>query len=1128
MAGLPAASPWLLPSAGAQTLTTGSLSGTVTDPSGAVVPGANVTVTNLQGATHKAVSNAEGRFSFPLLPPSTYTVAVEAQGMSLSKQTVPVQVGQSPNITVAVAPGGASQNVTVNADTVPLTDTQSPALVTTFTAQQIQDLPAPGGDITTVAFTAPGVVTNGGSGYGNFSVDGLPGTSNLYVINGFNEEDPFLNLNNSGSSNLTLGQAEIAEASVVVNGYSAQYGRQAGAIVEYTTKSGSNAFHGMANYYYNGDTLNANDWFRNFAGEGRQRAISNQWAGNVGGPIIKNKLFFFADYEGLRYVLPNAGQAVFPSQQMQSYILSQVQQSAPANVAFYRQAFGLYNASPNAQLAVPVANGSGPLQDSSGNLGCGPGFAGTPTGTGGTFGVDTPCTTVAEGNASNINKEYLFATRVDWNISDRQRIFGRFKLDHGTQPTSTSFISPIFNTTSSQPSYEGQLEDSFVITPHLSNQFVFAANWYTAYFGPANIPASLAAFPTYVTFGLSSTNGGYGISPIGISNVFPQGRNVFQYQFVDDLSYVRNNHTFQVGFDFRREDLSDYDAQAGKFGTYSFNQLNDFASGTIAGQTSSYSQTFATQNTAYLALYNLGAYLQDNWQATPRLHLTYGVRFDRNGNGLCNNNCFANYNGTFSQAAGAADLPYSQIINANQAHAFNNVEAVVAQGRAGFNYSLTPDGHTVLRGGVGLFADTPPAIYLDSFAQNFPQLYSATVTSGAVGLGTTAGTAGNNAALSNVAIQNGFHTGQTPSAISNTLNGLGAPFTPPNFTVGPNTFRIAKYMEYNLQFQRQFSASDSVSVGYVGNVGSDEFMENSMLNASVQSTYGTFGGLQAAPANPGFQQVNGIFNSANSSYNALQVTYKHVDRRGLTVSVNYAYSHALDDVSNGGIGGEPYNGSKSITSAVTPFSLSALNYGNADYDTRHNITADYLYQMPFLKRYGKVVNSVAGGWMFSGKTYWRTGNPFSVVDSGLAQAVGGGTIGGTILATVAPGATFSHTCKGNGQTNPCINANDFLAASTETGFGNLARNSFYGPHYADSDFALSKKFVNTEKFSVQLGTFAFNVFNHPNFATPSNDVNGGNIGVSSSIVAPPSSPYGSFSSAGVGGRVLQVFGKIIF
>src|SRR5579863_10550553 len=352
-------------SAHAQNAVTGALTGVVTDSSGAVVPGATVTITDIATQEQRVVTtNAEGRYSAPLLKPAQYLVVASGSGLTSDKFAATVLVGREAVADLKMTPTGGRQTVTVSASADQLIDTQSAGPVTTFTEKQIQELPAPGGDITSVAFTAPGVVLNAGGSYGNFSSDGLPGTSNLYVLNGFDDEDPFLNLNNSGSSNLTLGQGEVAEAAVVQNGYSAQYGRAAGVIIDWTTKSGTNKIHGAANYFYNGDALNANDWFRNFAGEPRERAVSNQWAVNAGGPILKDKLFFFVDNEGLYYVLPASGAATFPTSAFENAVLARI---PSADLPLYQQAFALYNNSPSIKSARPITAS----EDTTGTLGCG-------------------------------------------------------------------------------------------------------------------------------------------------------------------------------------------------------------------------------------------------------------------------------------------------------------------------------------------------------------------------------------------------------------------------------------------------------------------------------------------------------------------------------------------------------------------------------------------------------------------------------------------------------------------------------------------------------------------------------------------------------------------------------------
>ena len=203
------------------------------------------------------------------------------------------QVGQTSKVDIDLSVAKGTQTVEVPAS-APLVSTE-PSINTSFSLPEVSQLPAAGGDITTIAFTAPGVVVNTMGGYGNFTVNGLPATSNLFTVNGENDMDPYFNINNSGATNLTLGQNEIQEATVIANPYGGQYGQLSGAQVIYTTKSGTNTFHGNAQYWWNGRTMNANDWFNNFYGDSRPFSNANQWAASLGGPIRKDKTFFFLE-----------------------------------------------------------------------------------------------------------------------------------------------------------------------------------------------------------------------------------------------------------------------------------------------------------------------------------------------------------------------------------------------------------------------------------------------------------------------------------------------------------------------------------------------------------------------------------------------------------------------------------------------------------------------------------------------------------------------------------------------------------------------------------------------------------------------------------------------------------------
>jgi len=1171
LCGVVCVSTFSAPSAYAQTAVTGAISGTVTDASGGAIPGAQVTIVDTAtDAKQTVVTNEEGRYTVGLLKPSQYKIT--ATSASLKSDTVQVEVvlGTTVPGDIRVTPTGDTTIIDVNATTVPLLDTQNVALSTTFNEEQIQELPTPGGDVTTIAFTAPGVVVNAGGSYGNFSSNGLPGISNLFVLNGFDNQDPFLNLNNSGSSNLTLGQGEEAEVTVVQNGYNSQFGRAAGAIIQYTTKSGTNKFHGMADYNYNGTLLNSNGWFNQYDGQPRPHAVSNQWAANVGGPILKDKLFFFADYEGLKYVLPGSSGAVtMPSPQLQAYALANVPAAAQS---FYQQTFSVFDASSVYKSAQPVTTGGGPGQDSTGTLGCGAGNApfnsllGTPTGTGGTFGVDTPCLVAGFGSANNINTEWLFTGRIDWQVSDKHNIYGRVKVDRGSQPTYTNFINPLFNAVSIQPEDEGQFNDTYVFTPKLTNVFVAAANWYSAYFGPANNAASQAVYPWFGVLDAgadgSGVNTASGMAALGVPYNLTQGRNVTQYQLEDDINWLKGKHAIKAGFNFRRDLVSDYDSQVETiFPFFLLYDLPDFASGNISSSSEGYGgdqydQAYTATTTAHLALYNIGMYVQDDWQARPNLKLTIGVRFDRTGNPVCHDACFSQYRGSFPSSNASLTGAYSSaaggpIYSANT-NPFPSTQIANFQPRFGFNYGLSQK--TEIRGGVGIFSDLYPAVFLDGVIQNFPNYFAPEVLSGIIAP-SGAGSLAANSAAANAAVQSGFASGQGVSQINTTLTNAGVPFTPPSLgAYFTGKFNVPEYLEYSLQIQRQVSKSDAILVSYVGNYGYDEVIINPYQNASggqfnnATGTWGVFNsntgafnppgtpgfaGLNATPADPRFTRVSTFTNNAHSNYNGGWISWKH-NGHGATGQLSYTYSHSLDTISNGGEGLNFNAGS--VSNQLTPsLGYGNLNYSNSDYDIRHNIVGDLVYDEPF-KFSNLIANSVLGGWSLGAKTYWRTGEPFTINNSAAIASYT--NLGTTLMAQRAPGVTrLSNTTSTNPHgavAAPGLNIGEYqgfgggTAAIAQNSFGDIRRNAFYGPHYVDTDLALTKTVVKLERMKLVIGANAYNIFNNVNFGQPVGTLTASNFGEISNTDAPPTSPYGSFQGAAVTQRVLQLHGKFTF
>ncbi len=1168
------------PAAFAQTTTTGSINGTVTDSTGAVVPGATITLKDeATGSTVNLTANADGRFSAPYLKPDKFDLSATAPGLQSVTTTIQVLTGQQSAANLTVTPTASNQTVQVSANNAQLIDTQTSNTTTTFTTQQFQNLPAPGGDITTIAFTVPGVVVGAGTqGFGEIVSDGLPGLSNLVVVNGADYSTPLYGgVNFSGSSNLTLGQQEIAQAAVVQNGYSTQYGRQAGIIETYATKSGSNRIHGLAQWDYNSAGLNANDFFNNLSGLSKPKAVSNQYAAQIGGPIKHDKLFFFVDTEGIRYVQASTGFVNFPSSALQASVLANPSLT-PGSAALYKAMFAGANASPAFAGAIPVVTGSGPQQDSSGSYGCGlgpgqtsadgktqgtsAGLGGTPDyATGGTLGTSQSesCVGSAFVNTEGMNREWLAAGRIDWNISSKHLIFFRVTDDQGYQPSFVSLINSAYDQISNQPSYTGQLNDTYTFTPNLTNNFIAAANYNSAIFQPANVAAGLAASPAEFD---QANNGGTNNTP-GIGQPtfftasttlgspwidFPGGVNNTQYQFVDGLSWLKGNHNIKFGFDFRRVDDTDVSLlTASLAGDYTFGSIADEFGGSLPGPVGSFfTQRFPALANIHNAAYNLGLYAQDEWRATPNLVIDYGVRVDRTGNPICTDSCYTHYLGGFPDTTATLDTPYSATLSAGHDSVFPAIEKAVIQPRVGFNWDTHGDGKTVVRGGVGLFSDNAPGLIAEQTFESFPNQYAAGVNVGTVALGP--GSAQAIAASSAAAVFSGFAQGATYNSINAiVLAETGSSFAPPNYSTTPQTYHSPRYMEYSLQLQKQITPTDAIILSYAGNHGFDLYISNSHLNQSMSANGGNgyyavglpFDGIPTNAPDPRFGQVTTFTNNAISNYNGISVEYKHIDRHGLTTDISYTLSHALDDISNGGNDQLPYNGNTAVSSQITLNSVSQLMYSNADYDIRNNFVMDLVYVEPNHFS-NKLVDFAAAGWTVGAKAYWRSGEPFGVFNVDAESALGSNASGGaTVLATVLNN-NFSHHC--NSYSKLCFQTPGLFngygpsdigpgvpASAVQTNFGNGPRNAYYGPHYADVDVNLYKDLFKKGDLAFQVGAQAYNVLNHVNFAQPDgNASNTSSLGSISGDINAPTSPYGSAQQPTVAGRVLVVQGRLLF
>ena len=557
----------------AQTSTTGDIAGVVTDPAAAVVPSAPITLKNVDtGSLTSTTTNGQGSYTFSLLQPGNYSVSANVVGFQKVLRTVTVTLGTSITVNLQLSLGSQVESVEVT-DEVTGVQTEDANLQTNFNAQQIAVLPNPGNDLSAVALTSPGVVMNttGGStfGGGNYEFFGLPSNSNVFTYDGANDNDPYFNINNSGATNLTLGLNDVQETSVVTNGYSGQFGGLAGANINYVSKSGTNSYHGNAEYWWNGRALNANNYFRNQANAKsgtdafpRPFVNANQYAASFGGPIKKDKSFFFVDYEGIRLLIPSIVPVNLPTQPFENAVIANLNTVSPASVPFYNQLFSTWNATPGAAGAQNSLKGGGCSNVTN--------LAGV------TFGAANPCVNQLQGGTSQATNDYLIVGRYDQVIGNNDKLFIRVQHESGLQASYTDPISPAFDARSSQPEWQSQLSETHTFGTNKVNNFVASLQWYSALFAMANPTAEFKTLPETVLLDDGS------LFPLNNEGTFfPQGRAVTQYGIVDDFSWTRGRHGLRFGVNFRRDDVSDHNFTT----VIPFVQeatLNDFAFGGVA------------------------------------------------------------------------------------------------------------------------------------------------------------------------------------------------------------------------------------------------------------------------------------------------------------------------------------------------------------------------------------------------------------------------------------------------------------------------------------------------------------------------------------------------------------------
>ena len=978
----------------------GGVQGTVTDSTGAVVAGAEITVTSpATGLSRTTQTDGTGNYFVSELPIGTYEVAVKAKGFQTAiVKEVRVEVSASQQVNVQLSAGGATENVVVTVQ-APLIDATEDTLGATLSAEQFQELPVSGRDFTKLLVMVPGSggdpsgAADSPGSFGLFSINGNRGRSNNYLLDGTDMNDGYRNLpaiNQGGvfGTPATILPMDALQEVSVVNSTEAEFGRNSGATVNIVTKSGTNKLHGSVYEYFRNNGLDARNFF-NPVGTPQNVFHNNQFGFSLGGPFKKDKTFWFVSYEGQREGVGIPTVATVPTQ------------------ADINQAIADNGGVVNPVIAKLLArNPWGPLGTSE---------------------------SLITSDKANNRVDSLIA-KVDHRFNENNLLTGRYYYGSSDQSFPLALVGggllPGFNTVTPTDVNIVSLSETHIFSPRLLTEIRFGYNRFHENFLPQDRtfdPSSIGLDMGTAAqdFGLPSISVS-GFAHLGANTSVPRGRTDTNWQFFDNFTWTAGRHNWKFGYEFRRTFVDGF-FDNGYRGSLSFASLDDFIAGVPSGgrqaQGNSSRQTF--QN-------NHSLYLQDNFRFSSHLSATYGVRWEYFG-------VIGEEQNRFSILDAAGNVtPVKQLYPRD----LNNFAP-----RIGLAYDVMGDGRTVLRAGWGL--------YYDAFSQDFfvGQLPFNTFNSGPAynGVGPDPITFSFSPAL---VLQPGV-----PVFAQSTFSASDV------FTVDQK-IRTPYIQVFNANLQQEITRNLAVEIGYVGSQGRKLFRYVDINQANPAT------GLHAFPA-LGF--VNQFQSSASSNYNSLQASVRFRDWHGLTSTVNYTWSHSIDNASDG----QDY-----VPNATQPDNSFRpdLERANSNFDMRNHFSWTFSYKVPTLGH----VKWISSGWNLDGVATLSSGQPFNVNYLFEGDFNGSGEFFGRPDVVGNPFAGTSgrlQLLNLSAFAAPCFVDSTGNCISNQH-FGNLGRNAFVGPNYRNLDFAIAKDTKISERLSVQLRANIYNVFNHPNLANP--------------------------------------------
>jgi hypothetical protein len=1040
----------------------GTILGTVTDPSGAVVAGATVSVKNAgTGLERTTQTSSDGSYALPELPIGTYTVTVTLTGFqTFQANGVTVDVAGERRVDAPLKTGQVSSKVEVSGDLLPQVETTSAELGGTLTAETIEALPVNGRDYQKLIYLNPGIagspdqITDSPGSYGVFSMNGSRGRSNNFLLDGTDMNDGFRNdpaINEAGvfgDPATILPLDAVAELKVISN-YEAEYGRNSGAVINIVTKSGTNKLHGGLLEYFRTGKLGARNYF-NFDPAPKSPFNNNQFGGSLGGPIIKDNTFFYVDYEGQSENGSQAGTTCVPYPQQIAYDETT---NGPANPVI--AALLARNPYPAPNIASAIYNPVTPLDYAAFDTGC-------PNGNN------------LSDSTSFFNRVDSFIGKVDHNFNANNLLTGRYYFGNSHQSFPFAQLAggllPGFNTITPTRvqlisiSYVKVVNSSQVNEARLGwNRFAEGFFAEDQSFVPNTIGLDTGITTTY-NGGLPSTNVG-SFSQIGATDSLAKNRVDANWHFVDNYSWKTGKHDVKFGYEFRRTTIAqvfDHDFR----GTLGFSGLTTFLEGIPDGggsQIQGDTERHTYQNSD-------GLFIQDSFRATPRLTVNYGMRWDYFGVTGEKGGQFY----TVDYANGGNNVPTSQLYGKD----LNNFAPRVAAA-----YDVTGQGKTVVRAGWGLFYD---AFSQDMFLGHLP--WNCTFCPGPAypGLGPNAlgeGSASGGVITPGVPIYSGF----APEGDF--------------FSIDPH-MRTPYVQNFNLNLQQQLGSKTVLQVGYVGSVGIKLFQ---FLDINQPSQYDItqcdLGNPNNIPAlascdgppainsvprtvAPNFFYLNQEKSAANSSYHSLQASLHTAGWHGLTSQANFVWSHSIDTASDL----EDFEPNESQpTNSTNP----AGDRGNSSFDIRRRFTWNFTYQFP---KAGGSMQKLKNGWGLDGILNLQDGQPWHLnyEFEGDYSGAGEGFDRPDEISTPQYSSNPAQYLNLSSFAAPCTwNSAQDLGATDETNcvpgtrhFGSEGRNSLHGPSFKEFNFSVFKDTSLAEHVTMTLRAEFFNLLNHPNFVNP--------------------------------------------